>query len=138
MKHYLRLFLVGAVLSGCAAAPTNPWDDVTVDEAPVEAPIHLPELPKPAIVGDQGVLTADQAAQVRDYGIIARGNTTMADEYSKAINERQRANAALIEAGKAQRIQSELRLEMLEDERKHNFFEKIGLYVIIIALGASL
>lgn len=138
MKHYLRLFLVGALISGCAAAPTNPWDDVQVDVTPVEDPLALPGLPVPTIEGDKVVLTAPQAAQVREYGIIARANTDMAGEYAGSINERKRANAALVDAGKAQRVQSEIRLEMLEDERRHNFFEKIGLYIVIIALGVSL
>ena len=138
MKRLLRLFLVGALISGCAAEPTNPWDDVELDETPVEAPLGLPELPKPTIVGDQVVLDASQAAQIRDYGIIARANTTMADEYSKSINERKRANTALVAAGKAQRVQSEMRLEMLADERRHNFFTSIGYWVVIIALGVAL
>jgi len=138
MKHYLTLFLIGTLCSACATTQPNPWDSIELDEKPVEAPLVLPELPKPTIVGDTVVLSPDQAAQVRDYGIIARANTIMAQEYAKAINERQRANTALVGAGKAQRIQSEMRLEMLEDERRHNFFTSIGYWVVIIALGAAL
>ena len=138
MKRYLKLFLAGVLISGCASEPTNPWNDIELDETPVEAPLALPELPKPTIVGETVVLDASQAAQVRSYGIIARANTVMAEEYSKSINERKRANTALVEAGKAQRAQSEMRLEMLEDERRHNFFTSIGYWVIIVALGISL
>jgi hypothetical protein len=138
MKYYLTLFLAGVLTSGCATDPVNPWDGVDIDEVAVEAPLVLPELPKPTIVGDQVILDASQAAQIRDYGIIARANTEMASEYSMSINERQRANTALIEAGKAQRMQSELRRGMLEDERRSNFFTNIGLYVVIIALGLAL
>ena len=138
MKHWLKLFLVGALISGCSTVQTNPWDSIETEETPVTGPLVLPELPKPTIVGDTVVLDASQAAQIRAYGIIARANTTMAEEYSKSINERQRANTALVEAGKAQRVQSEMRLEMLEDERRHNFFTSIGYWVVIIALGVSL
>ena len=138
MKHCLKLFLVGVLISGCSTVQTNPWDAVELDETPVEAPLALPELPKPTIVGDTVVLDSGEAALIRAYGIIARANTTMAEEYSKSINERKRANTALVEAGQAQRIQSEMRLEMLEDERRHNFFTSIGYWVVIIALGVSL
>ena len=131
-------YLCGLILVGCATTQTNPWDDIELDEAPVEAPLTLPELPKPTIVGDTVVLDANQAAQVRSYGIIARTNTTMADEYSKAINERKRANTALVEAGKAQRVQTSLLREQIQDERRHNFFTSIGYWVVIVALGFAL
>ena len=138
MKHWLKLLLAGALISGCAAERINPWDAIELDETPVEAPLTLPVLPKPTIVGETVVLDASQAAQIREYGIIARTNTTMAEEYSKSINERKRANTALVEAGQAQRVQSEMRLEMLKDERQHNFWTNMGLYVVILALGFAL
>lgn len=137
MKPYLKLFLVGIILSGCATQP-NPWNDVPLDESVTEAPIPLPNLPTPTIVGDHVELDATQAAQVRDYGIIARTNTEMAAEYAKAIDQRKAANTALVEAGKAQRVQAEMLREMLEDERRHNFVTKIGLYVLVIGLGVAL
>ena len=137
MKRLLMLLAIGTV-SACSSNPVNPWDSIEIDETPVEAPLALPKLPKPEIVGDAVILTGSQAEQVREYGIIARTNTTMAEEYSKAINERQRANTALVGAGKAQRAQAEILREQLQDERRHNFFEKIGLYIVVIALGASL
>ena len=138
MKHCLRLFLVGALISGCASAPPNPWDSVPIDESVTEAPLTLPELPKPTIVGDQVILDADQAAQIRDYGIIARANTEMASEYAQAIDQRKAANMALVEAGKAQRVQSEMLKEMLQDERVHNFYMKIGMGLVIIGMGLAL
>ena len=104
MKHYLKLFLVGLLISGCASAPENPWDSIELDESETAGPLHLPELPTPTVVDDHIELNAEQATQVRDYGIIARANTTMAEEYAKAIDDRKRANTALVEAGQAQRV----------------------------------
>lgn len=138
MKRCLKLFLVGVLISGCSTVQTNPWDDIELDEDPVEAPLALPELPKPTIVGDQVVLDASQASRIREYGIIARANTMMAQEYSTSINERKRANTALVEAGQAQRVQSEMRLQMLQDERRHNAWTSIGYWIIIIGLGTAL
>ena len=138
MKHYAMLSLVGVLISGCALEPVNPWDSIETDETPVEAPLVLPELPKPTIVGDTVVLDADQAAQIRNYGIISRTNTVMAQEYAQAINERQRANTALVEAGKAQRVQADILREQLEDERRHNFWTSIGYWVVIVGMGLAL
>ena len=132
------LALIVILASGCATTQQNPWNDIEIDETPVEAPLTLPELPKPTIVGDTVVLNPSQAAQIRAYGIISRANTVMAEEYSRSINERKRANTALVGAGKAQRAQAEILREQLQDERRHNFFEKIGLYIVVIALGVAL
>ena len=138
MKHWLKLFLIGISLSGCAVAPPNPWEAVTVDETETATPIPLPALPAPVVVGDRLELDAEQAAQIRDFAIIARANTEMAAEYARAIDDRKVANTALIEAGKAQRMQSEMRREMLEDERKHNLWNNLLLYGVIIVMGVAL
>ncbi len=133
MKRLLKLFLVGVLISGCSSNPVNPWDSIEIDETPVEAPLNLPKLPKPKVIGDTVVLTAVQAQEIRDYGIISRANTVMADEYAQSINERKRANTALVESGQAQRAQTEILRETLGDERWHHFWQTIGWVGLAIA-----
>lgn len=65
-------------------------------------------------------------------------NYDIANEHITQIEEMRDAAENLIDAGQHQRHIAEMKQEMLDDERKRNFFEKIGLYALIIGMGLAL
>ena len=78
------------------------------------------------------------ATALLKFQTAAEGNTEIAAAHAAQITELQKALAGMLEAGRAQRRISDLRLEILQEERRHNAIEKIGLYALMIAaLGVA-
>lgn len=123
--------LVGSLLA-CATPPANPWDSIEVPSEAIETPLPCDELPEPIAMDDigKGRITAMRECAMANYDI--------ASEHITQIEEMREAAVNLIDAGQHQRRIAEMKQEMLDDERKRNFFEKIGLYVVILAMGISL
>ncbi len=72
------------------------------------------------------------------FQTIAEGNTEIAKAHAAQIVELQKALAGMLEAGRAQRRVSDLRLEILQEERRQHVIEKIGLYALMLAtLGVA-
>jgi len=59
-------------------------------------------------------------------------------EHAAQIGQLKVARKALVEAGQAQRNIADMRQEMLEDERRHHFWQSIGYWVAIIGMGLAL
>ena len=132
----LKTFLLVGVLSGCATTTLNPWTDLDVDLSPAIAPIHC-VLPRPdEVIGQSIVYETVHALEA--YRVCSEANEAIANEHALQIGQLKLARKGLTEAGAAQRSISDMKEEMLRDERRHNFFEKIGLYVLVIGLGVSL
>jgi hypothetical protein len=72
------------------------------------------------------------------YKTAAEANTAIAAEHAQQVEVLQETVVSLVSAGQAQRSVAEMRKEMLEEERRHNFFKSIGLYAIIIGMGLAL
>ena len=130
------------MLSGCATAPTpDPWQGIEVPTARAERPLSLPEFPSPvSIAADTVTFDLEGANAVTAYIVIAEANTDIAYEHSEQIDDLRTSTKYLVEAGKAQRKVADLRLEILEEERRHWMFEKaayLGGY-LLIALGFAL
>lgn len=139
MKVFVILLAAG-LLTACASAPKpNPWDSITVDQSPATEPLRLPDRCLPVEVTDtaavfdrQGVLCLDS------YYEIAEANTDIAAEQAEQVDDLKQAASDLVEAGQAQRRVADIRQEILEDERKAHFYEKIGLWgLVLLSIGAG-
>lgn len=90
-----------------------------------------------AFTDDTVTFDLDGAQELDAFKTAAEANTVIAAENAAALDHTNDAVGALVEAGQAQRAIADMRAEMLADERRHNFFEKIGLWVLVIGLGAT-
>ncbi len=138
MNRWLILLAAGASLalsSGCATTPIpDPWATLEASAEPAQQPLRLPEWPQEASSTDHSVtFDLEGARAISAYIATAEGNTAIALEHAAQIDALNQAAAALIEAGMAQRKVADLRLEILQEERRHNVIEKIGLYAMMIA-----
>lgn len=108
------------------------------DEPPAQAVI-LVDWPEPAEVTDDRVsFDLAGATALLKFQTIAEGNTAIAKAHAAQIVELQKALAGLLEAGMAQRRVADLRLEILQEERRQHAIEKVGLYALMIAaLGVA-
>ena len=132
MKRLAILFLVG-VLSSCATVPAeNPWQDLTVDEKPAATPIRCGAFPVPSGV-TADTIVYDQAGtnDLEAYRVCAKANEALVEAHSQQIGQLKVTRRALVEAGQSQRRIAELRLTMLEDERRHHFWSGLGYWVLI-------
>jgi len=128
----LMAYLCAFLLVGCVAPQVNPWDSIEVPSEAIETPLPCDELPEPIALDDigKGRILAMRECAMANYDITI--------EHITQIEEMRDAAESLIVAGKHQRRIAEMKQEMLDDERKRNFFEKIGLYALILVMGISL
>ena len=139
MKALLACLIAGAVLSGCATAPVDPWQGLTVDTDPAATPVDCGSFPYPTdVIGDAIIYNNAGANDLEAYRVCSEANAAIADEHAKQIAQLKIARAALVDAGKAQRNIAEMREEMLEDERQHHFWQSLGYWVVILGLGMAL
>jgi len=138
----LLLSLISSVilLSGCASGPPhNPWDALTTETSAAVTPLDCGSFPVAGAATDTGA-TYDISGlnDLNDYRKCSEANEGIAGEHAKQVDQLKIVRKNLTEAGRAQRNIADMKQEMLDDERKRNFLEKIGLYVVIIGLGVSL
>ena len=135
MRMLLTFLLVG-VLSGCATQSPNPWVELETDVSPATQPLNC-VMPLPdEVVGQSIVYTTAHALEA--YRVCSEANEAIAQEHALQIGQLKLARKGLVEAGQSQRAIADMRKEMLEDERRHNFFEKIGYWIVIIGMGTAL
>lgn len=132
----LKAFLLVGVLSGCATTAPDHWQGLDVDISPATTPIHC-VLPLPDEVIGQSIVYETSLA-LEAYRVCAEANEDIVSEHALQIHQLKLARKGLTEAGQAQRRIADMKQEMLDDERKHNFFQKIGLYVVIVGMGMAL
>ena len=131
--------ILGALLSGCATVPNNPWQGLDVDTSPATTPLDCGTFPFPSETYPTHVVYDKSGLNDLDaYRTCSEANEGIAIEHALQIHQLKLARKGLTEAGQAQRRIADMKQEMLDDERKHNFFEKIGLYVVIIGMGIAL
>ena len=130
---------MAGILAGCATPPTaNPWEGIEVQEPGAEMPLELPEFPSPASVGmDTVTFDIDGANAISAYIVTAEANTGIAEEHAGQIDDLRVASQSLVDAGKAQRVVADLRLEILEEERRHWFWEKTGYWAGFLIIGLA-
>ena len=120
------------VLSSCTSTPVNHWESIEVPTEAIEAPLPCAELPKPTSFDEIG---QGRIQAMRDC---AEANYAIASEHVIQIENMRQSVQHLTDAGQAQYRISQMRQEMLEDERRHNAWSSIGYWVVIIAMGVSL
>ena len=135
----LALFLMVGGLASCTSQQISPWDGLTTETEPATKAIDCGSFPFPSDFNDSQVVY-DQSGvnNLEAYRLCSEANENIANENAAMVDQLKLARKGLTEAGRSQRNIADLRQEMLEDERKHNFFEKIGLYVVIIGMGIAL
>ncbi len=133
----LPIFLL-AGLSACATTEVNPWQDLTVDIKPATQPLDCGSFPLPTeVVGETIVYDNSGTNALEDYRACSEANKAVVSEHAAQIGELKVARKALVEAGQAQHNIAAMRQQQLEDERRHNFFVRIGQWVLIVALGVA-
>lgn len=130
----LLSFLAGSLLalSSCASVPVNPWDGIEAPSEAIESPLPCAELPAPQAFDDigKGRIQAMRECAVANYDI--------ASEHVIQIQHMRESVGHLTEAGQAQYRIAQMKQEMLEDERRHNFWTSIGYWFVIIGMGIAL
>lgn len=132
----LLTFLLAGVLSGCAVQTLNPWDGLTTETSPATSPLDC-VLPKPDEVVGQSIIYTT-AHDLEAYRVCSEANEGIASEHVLQIGQLKLARKGLTEAGRAQRNIADMREEMLRDERRHNLYQSIGLYAVIVGMGFAL
>jgi len=134
----LPIFLLVGLLSGCATAPAdNPWADLTTETDPAAIPLDCGSFPLPdEVVGNSIVYSLEGTQRLEQYRVCSEANLAIAAEHAAQIGDLKDSRAALTSAGAHQRNIADMRLEMLEDERRHNLWSSVAYWVAIIGLGA--
>jgi hypothetical protein len=70
--------------------------------------------------------------------VCSEANEALVDQHSAQIAQLKIARKGLVEAGIAQRNIADMRETMLIDERRHNFWNNLGLYAVIVGMGFAL
>lgn len=129
------LMLFAVALSGCASTPTpNPWDGLTTETEPAVSSLDCGSFPLPSdatetsVTYDIGGLNALNA-----YRVCSEANEANVDEHALQIGQLKLARKGLTEAGQAQHNISLMFKEMMEEERKNNFWQKLGWAAIALA-----
>lgn len=124
------------ILGGCAADRAVLPDWELAARIPTEAadPLPLPEL-------CEVPWTTVECWQTLDaFDIIAYGNTDIAIGNTAALRKTEAGYDALIEAGKMQQQLSQIRQDLLEDERRSHLYDNLYHRGIIVlgVIGAIL
>ena len=97
--------------------------------------------PAPVEVSEEYV-TFDLAGAValESYRVAGHGNTAIADELSRQVEQLQIENQHLVVAGRGQRHVTDILKEQIESERRHHAWEKLTLYVggLLVVLASTL
>ena len=143
MSRLPTFWMVGLsllILSGCAASPpVSPGEGLSVETDSATAALDCGGFPAPT--GATGTEIAYDQAGVNDleaYRVCSEANQGNVDEHAAQIRQLKIARKGLTEAGQAQRNIADMRAEMLEDERKHHFWQSLGYWVVIGAMGFAL
>jgi len=132
MRKLILCSIVGA-LSGCASVPAeNPWDGLTTETKAAAAPLDCGKFPLPTESSDS-TITYDVAGMndLEDYRQCSEANEAIAGEHVLQIGQLKLARKGLTEAGQAQRRIADMKQIMLEDERRHHFWQSLGYWVLI-------
>jgi len=136
MKFWLifPLFLLG-----CASQISNPWESIEVPTGEITQPIELGKFPLPSQTRAESILyDLEGVNELEAYRLTAEANTAIAAAHAEQIEALRKGVEGLVEAGKAQRRIADMTQEMLESERRHNFYTSIGYWFAIIGLGLAL
>lgn len=138
MTRFLTLLIAGALVSGCAAKQPDPWQSLTADHQPAARPLSIGSFPHPDEANDNRIVyERDGVVALEIYRQTAEANTAMATEHADRIDAQSKAIGHLIDAGRGQRRVADLRQEILEEERRHWFWERSSYWVALLVLGVA-
>ncbi len=134
------LIVVVVFLSGCAVAPPeNPWNDIEVPTESAERPLELPQWPLPTSFTDtEATFDLEAVRALEAHRVVADANTAIATAHAGQIDELRSAAGYLVEAGAAQRRVADLRLEILEEERRSWLWQKMGYLTGYLLIAAAI
>lgn len=141
MKISLIFCIIGLSLSaGCATRPSiSPWAGLSTDISAAAASLNCGSFPAPiSAIAAEIVYDEDGVNALEAYRVCSEANEANVDEHAAQIQQLKIARRGLTEAGQAQRNIADMRAEMLEDERKHHFWQSLGYWVVIGAMGVAL
>lgn len=124
------MLLIGSIVVGCTTSHVQlpDWELAEREPVPVTDPMQLPQLCQIPFES----LECYQALDV--YDVVAIANTDIAQANADALRKTEAGYDALIEAGKLQQQLSQIRQEILEEERKAHMYDR-WFYQGIIVLG---
>ena len=136
MKRYLLLLIL---LGGCASGPPeNPWDGIEVQSKPAATPVDCGRFPMPSeVIGESIVYTNSGANDLEAYRQCSEANRGIASEHAQQIDQLHIATRGLVEAGQAQRRVADLRQQILQEERRHWFWERLSYWAGFIVIGVA-
>lgn len=139
MNRLLILLIIGASLSsGCASQPPeNPWAAVTTETGDAAGALDCGSFPFPTEATATGVVF-DQAGvnELEGYRVCSEANEANVDEHAAQIGQLKISRKALVEAGQAQRNIATMKQQMLDEERRHHFWQSLGYWILIIGAVA--
>lgn len=137
MKRLILSLISFVVLSGCSSTPpNNPWNTLTTETTSAASPLDCGSFPLPTESYQTHVVYNKASLNdLNDYRQCSEANEAIASEHALQIGQLKLARKGLTEAGRSQRNIADMRQTMLDDERRHNFFQSIGLYAVIIGLA---
>ncbi len=111
-----------------------------MSQEPAQQPLELVDWPAPIEITESTV-TFDiaGAATLELYRLAGEGNTVIAGANADQVDDLRDAARHLIAAGMAQRQVADLRLQILEEERRRHAWEKLTMYggMLLVIIGAA-
>jgi len=77
------------------------------------------------------VYSVDGVNKLEAYRTCSEANEVIGSEHAAQIGQLKLARKGLVEAGQAQRRIADMKQTMLDDERKHHFWQSLGYWVLI-------
>jgi hypothetical protein len=132
------LLITGALLSGCSVNQVDPWNSLATDRQPSERPLPLGSFPFPDEVHDDRIVYRQAGVEALEiYREAAEANTAIAERHADQVDEYAKAVDHLVDAGRGQKRIADLRQEILEEERRHWFWERTSYWVALLVLGVA-
>lgn len=138
MRLLLVAFIIGSSISaGCSTTPPyNPWEGLTTETESAVASLDCGSFPYPSEHTNVGVVYDSPGVNALEaYRVCSESNEANVDEHASQIMQLKIARQRLTDAGQAQLNISTMRAEMLEDERKYQFWLNIGQWILIIGMA---
>lgn len=135
----LAICLISGALASCATQPPNPWVGLDTDTSPAVTSIDCGTFPLPDSATKEHITYSKAGSNaLDDYRLCSEDNKDLVDEHAAQIDQLKISRKGLTEAGIVQRNIADMKETMLRDERRHNFWNNLGLYVVIIGMGFAL
>ena len=132
-------WIAGASIAGCATAPNDPWADIEIPPPGAARPVDCGGFPIPDEIGTDSIIyDRDGVEALEIYRVCADGNWEIANAHADQVDAQRIQADALVDAGRHQKRIADMRQEILEEERRHMLWERLGYWAALLALAAAL